>query len=46
VVEQANRQLQVARGTPIDWYFSDRASMYAVQELLEANNIKGINYIF
>jgi hypothetical protein len=46
LVNQANRQLQAAKGTPIDWYFSDRASMYAVQELLESHNIKGINYIF
>lgn len=45
-IDQANRQLQAAGRVPIDWFFSDKASMNAVMKLFESANIRGINFIF
>ena len=44
-VSQARRQLEVANGTPVKWYFNDSVSMNAFIKLFEENGITGIEYI-
>lgn len=45
LISQANRQLNVAGGAKIQWYFNDQVSMNAVKELFLKENIIGIDFI-
>ena len=46
LVNQANRQLQAAGGTKIQWYFQDKSAMQATQKLFNDEGIKGIELIY
>lgn len=45
LVNQANRQISVANGITIKWYFNDEISMNAVRYLFEKESVKGIEFI-
>lgn len=45
LMNQAINQLDVANGMSIKWYFNDPVSMNAVQNLFNAEGIKGIEFI-
>lgn len=44
LINQANRQLNVANGTKIEWYFNDSTSLDAVKSLFDGQ-IDGIDLI-
>ncbi|NLW48266.1 MAG: hypothetical protein GXY86_13155 [Firmicutes bacterium] len=46
LIDQARRQIVASNGAPINWYFSDQASMNAIKSLLQSQGIKGINFIY
>jgi len=46
MVSQAQRQLAVAGGKPIEWHFAEEAAANAARNLLKKNKITGINIIF
>ena len=39
----ALKQLEAARGTPIEWHFPSEDKARAVRELFEANGISGVD---
>ena len=45
LVAQAQRQLQVAGGTPIQWHFAEEAAANATQNLFQTHGISGIQII-
>lgn len=46
LIKQANSQIRASGGMPINWYFSDTASINATQLLFQREGITGINLIF
>lgn len=46
LVSQANRQMNVANGTKIQWFFNDEISLNAVKKLFDRENITEIELIF
>lgn len=45
-VEQAQRQLQAAGGTPIQWHFAEKAAANATRGLFQSRGIGGVEVIF
>jgi hypothetical protein len=45
LVDQARRQLEAAKGNPIDWYCINEPTKKAIKDLFDRNGIKGINFI-
>ncbi len=43
VLDDAEKQLRAARGTPIEWHFPNEEKAQAVRQLLEDENIGGID---
>lgn len=46
LIDQANRQIRASEGAPINWYFSEEATMNATKGLFQSEGVKGINFIF
>ena len=46
LVSQANRQINAANGTKIQWFFNDETSLNAVKNLFSKENITDIELIF
>ena len=45
LVDQAQRQLAVSNGTPIVWHVAEPEALNAMQNLFNANNIRGITLV-
>lgn len=45
LLDQANRQIAVANGTKIQWFFENKAAMQATQKMFKDQGIKGIELI-
>jgi RHS repeat-associated protein len=46
LVNQAERQISVAGGCPIEWHFAEKESLMAVEKLFADNSIEGIKLIY
>ena len=46
LVEQAQRQLVAAAGTPIRWHVAEEAAANAIRNLLRSRGITGIDVVF
>lgn len=45
-VDQARRQVQAARVTPIQWHFAEAAAAHATRNLFQSRGVVGIEVIF
>ena len=46
LVDQAQRQLNAAGGTPIQWHFAEEAAATATRNLFQSRGVSGIDVIF
>ncbi len=46
LVDQAERQLAAARGTPITWSVAESSTATAIENLFAENGISGINVVY